>query len=50
MSEPAPSFQPQPFGRYYLVDKVAVGGMAEVFKARAFSTAASRSCSSSSAF
>ena len=37
MSEPAPSFQPQPFGRYYLVDKVAVGGMAEVFKARAFS-------------
>ncbi len=37
MSEPAPSFEPQPFGRYYLVDKVAVGGMAEVFKARAFS-------------
>lgn len=31
------SFQPQQFGRYYLVDRIAVGGMAEVFKARAFS-------------
>ncbi len=31
-------FQPEAFGRYYLVDKVAVGGMAEVFKAKSFST------------
>lgn len=31
------SFEPQEFGRYYLVDKIAVGGMAEVFKARIFS-------------
>ena len=26
-------FKPRPFGRYYLVDKLAVGGMAEVFRA-----------------
>ena len=31
------SFDPQQFGRYFLVDKIAVGGMAEVFKARIFS-------------
>lgn len=31
------SFEPQQFGRYFLVDKIAVGGMAEVFKARIFS-------------
>ncbi len=31
------SFQAQQFGRYYLVDRIAVGGMAEVFKARTFS-------------
>ena len=30
-------FEPQAFGRYYLVDKIAVGGMAEVFKAKSFS-------------
>lgn len=30
-------FEPQQFGRYFLVDKIAVGGMAEVFKARIFS-------------
>ena len=30
-------FQPEAYGRYYLVDKIAVGGMAEVFKARRFS-------------
>ena len=33
------SFQPQAFGRYYLVDKIAVGGMAEVFKAKSYSEA-----------
>jgi len=27
-------FSPQPFGKYYLVDKLAVGGMAEVYLAR----------------
>lgn len=33
-ANPAPSaFNPRPFGRYYLVDKLAVGGMAEVFRA-----------------
>ena len=32
-----PAFQPEAYGRYYLVDKIAIGGMAEVFKARRFS-------------
>ena len=37
-SEPTPAtFQPESFGKYYLIDKVAVGGMAEVFKAKTFS-------------
>jgi len=31
------SYQPEPFGKYYLVDKIAVGGMAEIFKAKSFS-------------
>ena len=31
------SFEPQGFGRYVLVDKIAVGGMAEVFKAKSYS-------------
>ena len=30
------TFEPQGFGRYVLVDKIAVGGMAEVFKAKSF--------------
>jgi len=30
------AFQPEPFGKYYLVDKIAVGGMAEIFKAKSF--------------
>ena len=34
---PGRSFQPEAFGKYYLIDKVAVGGMAEVFKAKTFS-------------
>ena len=29
--------EPISFGRYFLIDKVAVGGMAEVFKAKSFS-------------
>lgn len=31
------SFEPTAFGRYFLVDTIAVGGMAEVFKAKTFS-------------
>ena len=30
------SFAPRPFGRYYLLDRIAVGGMAEVFLAKSF--------------
>ncbi len=30
------SFGPRPFGRYYLLDRIAVGGMAEVFLAKTF--------------
>jgi serine/threonine protein kinase len=29
-------FVPEPFGKYYLLDRVAVGGMAEVFRAKSF--------------
>jgi eukaryotic-like serine/threonine-protein kinase len=32
-----PAFEPQPFGKYFLVDKIATGGMAEIFKAKTFS-------------
>ena len=31
-----PSFAPEPFGKYYLLDRIAVGGMAEVFVAKTF--------------
>ena len=30
------AFHPERFGKYYLVDKLAVGGMAEIFKAKQF--------------
>ncbi len=30
------NFEPESFGKYYLVDKIAVGGMAEIFKAKSF--------------
>lgn len=30
------AFQPEPFGKYYLIDKIAVGGMAEIFRAKQF--------------
>lgn len=30
-------FEPISFGRYFLIDKIAIGGMAEVFKAKSFS-------------
>ncbi len=29
-------FEPKPFGKYYLTRKVAVGGMAEIYKAKTF--------------
>ena len=29
-------FQPKPFGKYYLIEKLAMGGMAEIFKAKTF--------------
>jgi serine/threonine protein kinase len=31
------AFNPQPFGKYFLVDKIATGGMAEIFKAKSYS-------------
>ncbi len=37
VTPPARTFSPESFGKYYLIDKVAVGGMAEVFKAKTFS-------------
>lgn len=30
------AFQPESFGKYYLIDKIAVGGMAEIFRAKQF--------------
>lgn len=30
------SFEPKPFGKYFLVEKLAVGGMAEIYKAKTF--------------
>jgi serine/threonine protein kinase len=32
-------FSPEAFGKYFLVDKIATGGMAEIFKAKSFSHA-----------
>ena len=31
-----PAFAPEAFGRYYLIDRIAMGGMAEIFKAKTF--------------
>jgi serine/threonine protein kinase len=31
-----PIFTPEVFGKYFLVDKIAMGGMAEIFKAKTF--------------
>lgn len=36
MSEPGILPQPIPFGKYYLLERINVGGMAEVYKAKAF--------------
>lgn len=30
------SFEPKPFGKYFLTEKIAVGGMAEIYKAKTF--------------
>lgn len=30
------SFNPKPFGKYFLIDKLATGGMAEIYKAKTF--------------
>lgn len=30
------SFEPKQFGKYYLVEKIAMGGMAEIYKAKTF--------------
>ncbi|MBI4412701.1 MAG: serine/threonine protein kinase [Deltaproteobacteria bacterium] len=30
------TFEPKPFGKYFLIDKLAVGGMAEIYKAKTF--------------
>lgn len=30
------SFDPKPFGKYFLIDRLAVGGMAEIYKAKTF--------------
>ncbi len=32
----AAAFTPEAFGKYFLVDKIAMGGMAEIFKAKTF--------------
>lgn len=37
VSGPSAPFQPEPFGKYVLIDKIATGGMAEIFKAKSFS-------------
>jgi serine/threonine protein kinase len=33
---PPATFSPEVFGKYFLVDKIAMGGMAEIFKAKTF--------------
>ncbi len=35
----ATHFEPEAFGKYYLIDRIATGGMAEIFKAKSYSTA-----------
>ena len=36
VKEHTSSFDPKPFGRYVLVDKLAIGGMAEIYKAKTY--------------
>ena len=35
-SAAGPEAEPEPFGKYWLINRIAVGGMAEVFRAKAF--------------
>ncbi|GDX81665.1 hypothetical protein LBMAG42_34760 [Deltaproteobacteria bacterium] len=35
-SEPQRTMAPESYGKYFLIDKIAVGGMAEIFKAKTF--------------
>ena len=35
----ATHFEPEAFGKYYLIDRIATGVMAEIFKAKSYSTA-----------
>ncbi|MBU4484660.1 protein kinase, partial [bacterium] len=30
------NFEPKQFGKYYLIEKIAVGGMAEIYKSKTF--------------
>jgi len=30
------NFEPKPFGKYFLTDRIAIGGMAEIYKAKTF--------------
>ena len=36
LKEQTSSFEPKPFGRYVLLDKLAIGGMAEIYKAKTY--------------
>ena len=36
VKEQTSSFEPKPFGRYVLLEKLAVGGMAEIYKAKTY--------------
>ena len=36
---PPATFSTEVFGKYFLVDKIAMGGMAEIFKAKTFGCA-----------
>ena len=40
--------KPVPFGKYYLLDRISVGGMAEVFKAKSYGVEGFESLSPSS--
>ena len=35
-TEPTRAIVPEAFGKYFLIDKIAVGGMAEIFRAKSF--------------